>query len=187
MLVIKIINSYRIHYFRAQRKLATHCYFLITLKMPGKNEQTKSLSFDLPKESSSEGLEWLETQCLKIFSAVILSKWGKCQLGHWDNKLSIIMWLFCVFLPFHLPVSSTCCSWNTALNRTFMVQTANTCTAECAGGLAMDCKAVKWGHSCLVQWSISGCHQPHPKSNQKSDWNAFDCLFMVSSSKGDTV
>lgn len=89
MLVIKIINSYRTHYFRAQRKLAAHCYFLLTSKTPGKNEQTKSLSFNLPKESSSEGLEWLETQRLKIFSLVILSKWGKCQLGHWDYKIII--------------------------------------------------------------------------------------------------
>lgn len=105
MLVIKIINSYRIHYFRVQRKLAAHCYFLLTSTMPGKNEQTKSLSLNLPKESSSEGLEWLETQCLKIFSLVTLSKWGKCQLGHWDYRMIIHyhVIILCIFT-----FSSTC-------------------------------------------------------------------------------
>lgn len=57
MLVIKSINSYRIPFFSIQRKLAAYCYFLLTPELTGKNEQTKSKSLSLPKESSLEGSE----------------------------------------------------------------------------------------------------------------------------------
>lgn len=132
MLMIKIINSYRIHFFSVQRKLTAHCHFLLTPKLPGKNEQTKSKSLHLSRESSLEASEWLETAPKNIhpsYSGKVKEMSGGSLRLHNEKLFSCHSFMY--FYLFIYP--ATCCSWNTALNRHFMVQMVNTCTSECGG------------------------------------------------------
>lgn len=137
--VREIVNSYRIHFFIVERKLAAHCYLLLIPKLSWKiPTKTKSKSPYSLKKSFLEGLEWLETvpkNTQPTYSAKLKEMPNEGTLRLPNENLFSCHWCMYFYLFVYL---ATCCSWNTAFNKNFIVQMVNICTSGIGGSFAVN-------------------------------------------------